>query len=265
MSLRRTLLTTRRILQQLRHDPRTIGLLLLVPSALMGLLAWSLTNSPGAFDSIGPKLLGVFPLVVMFLVTSVITLRERSVGTLERLFTLPLTKAEFVAGYAFAFGALAVIQSFLVSLLSYTWYGLAHQGVPWRVSVVALCAGLLGTAFGLALSAVAHSEFQAVQFMPAFILPQLLLCGLVIPVGQLSTVLRRRDANDSRNARHHPITIQLVLRRPVCHHDCVRTCGTGGRCDHTSPHDKVMISSMSRQFHPHAKVRVALACGRELY
>ena len=190
MSLRRTLLTTRRILQQLRHDPRTIGLLLLVPSALMGLLAWSLTNNPGAFDSIGPKLLGVFPLVVMFLVTSVITLRERSVGTLERLFTMPLTKAEFVAGYAFAFGALAVIQSFLVSVLSYTWYGLAHQGVPWRVSVVALCAGLLGTAFGLALSAVAHSEFQAVQFMPAFILPQLLLCGLVIPVGQLPTVLR---------------------------------------------------------------------------
>ena len=190
MSLRRTLLTTRRILQQLRHDPRTIGLLLLVPSALMGLLAWSLTNNPGAFDSIGPKLLGVFPLVVMFLVTSVITLRERSVGTLERLFTLPLTKAEFVAGYAFAFGALAVLQSFLVSVLSYTWYGLAHQGVPWRVSVVALCAGLLGTAFGLALSAVAHSEFQAVQFMPAFILPQLLLCGLVIPVGQLPTVLR---------------------------------------------------------------------------
>ncbi len=190
MSLRRTLLTTRRILQQLRHDPRTIGLLLLVPSALMGLLAWSLTNNPGAFDSIGPKLLGVFPLVVMFLVTSVITLRERSVGTLERLFTMPLTKAEFVAGYAFAFGGLAVIQSFLVSVLSYTWYGLAHQGVPWRISVVALCAGLLGTAFGLALSAVAHSEFQAVQFMPAFILPQLLLCGLVIPVSRLPTVLR---------------------------------------------------------------------------
>lgn len=190
MNPRRTLLTTRRILQQLRHDPRTIGLLLLVPSALVGLLAWSLAKEPGAFDSIGPKLLGVFPLVVMFLVTSVITLRERSVGTLERLFTLPLTKAEFVGGYALAFGALAIVQSFLVSVLSYTWYGLAHQGVPWRASVVALCAGLLGTAFGLALSAVAHSEFQAVQFMPAFILPQLLLCGLVIPVSQLPAVLR---------------------------------------------------------------------------
>jgi ABC-2 type transport system permease protein len=190
MSLRRTLLTTRRILEQLRHDPRTIALMLLVPTALVGLLAWTLTDEPGAFDSIGPKLLGVFPLVVMFLVTSVITLRERSGGTLERLFTMPLTKADFVGGYAIAFGSLAIVQSFLVSVLSYTWYGLAHQGVPWRISVVALCAGLLGTAFGLALSAVAHTEFQAVQFMPAFILPQLLLCGLVIPVSQLPTVLR---------------------------------------------------------------------------
>ena len=190
MSLRRTLLTTRRILEQLRHDPRTIALMLLVPAALVGLLAWTLTDEPGAFDSIGPKLLGVFPLVVMFLVTSVITLRERSGGTLERLFTMPLTKADFVGGYAIAFGSLAIVQSFLVSVLSYTWYGLAHQGVPWRISVVALSAGLLGTAFGLALSAVAHTEFQAVQFMPAFILPQLLLCGLFIPVSRLPTVLR---------------------------------------------------------------------------
>ena len=190
MSLRRTLLTSRRILEQLRHDPRTLALLLIVPTALMGLLAWSLSNEPGAFNSVGPKLLGVFPLIVMFLVTSVITLRERTVGTLERLFTLPLTKADFVGGYAIAFGALALIQSLFVSVLSYTWYGLAHQGVPWRISLVALCAGLLGTAFGLALSAVAHTEFQAVQFMPAFILPQLLLCGLVIPVSQLPSVLR---------------------------------------------------------------------------
>ena len=190
MSLRRTLLTSRRILEQLRHDPRTLALLLIVPTALMGLLAWSLTDEPGAFNSVGPKLLGVFPLIVMFLVTSVITLRERTVGTLERLFTLPLTKADFVGGYAIAFGALALIQSLFVSVLSYTWYGLAHQGVPWRISLVALCAGLLGTAFGLALSAVAHTEFQAVQFMPAFILPQLLLCGLVIPVSQLPPVLR---------------------------------------------------------------------------
>ena len=190
MSLRRTLLTALRILRQLRHDPRTVGLLLAVPSALVGLLAWSLVNRPGSFDAVGPRLLGIFPLTVMFLVTSVTTLRERTNGTLERLLTMPLEKAEFIGGYAAAFGLIALLQSLLVSTLSYTWYGLDHQGVPWRISAVALCAGLLGTAFGLALSALATSEFQAVQFMPAFILPQLLLCGLLVPLAALPTALR---------------------------------------------------------------------------
>jgi ABC-2 type transport system permease protein len=190
MNLRRTLLTAGRILRQLRHDPRTVGMLLAVPSALVGLLAWSLVNRPGAFDAIGPRLLGIFPLTVMFLVTSVTTLRERSGGTLERLLTLPLRKVEFIVGYALAFGLVALLQSILVSSLSYTWYGLAHQGIPWRISAVALCAGLLGTALGLALSALATSEFQAAQFMPAVILPQLLLCGLVVPVDQLPGTLR---------------------------------------------------------------------------
>ncbi len=180
----------RRILQQLGHDPRTIALLLVVPSALMGLLAWSLVNRPGSFGVLGPRLLGVFPLIIMFLVTSVTTLRERTNGTLERLLTMPLVKAELILGYAAAFGLVAIAQSALVSTLSYTWYGLVHQGIPWRISAVALCAGLLGTAFGLALSALAKTEFQAVQFMPAFILPQLLLCGLMVPVALLPTALR---------------------------------------------------------------------------
>jgi ABC-2 type transport system permease protein len=180
----------RRIMQQLRHDPRTIALLLVVPSALVGLLAWSLQNRPGNFDVLGPRLLGVFPLTVMFLVTSVTTLRERTNGTLERLLTLPLAKAELIFGYAGAFGLVAILQSALVSTLSYTWYGLTHEGIPWRVSLVALCAGLLGTSFGLALSALAKTEFQAVQFMPAFILPQLLLCGLMVPLAQLPDALR---------------------------------------------------------------------------
>lgn len=180
----------RRIMQQLRHDPRTVALLLVVPSALVGLLAWSLQNRPGNFDALGPRLLGVFPFTVMFLVTSVTTLRERTNGTLERLLTMPLAKAELIFGYAGAFGLVAILQSALVSTLSYTWYGLSHQGIPWRVSLVALCAGLLGTSFGLALSALAKTEFQAVQFMPAFILPQLLLCGLMVPLAQLPDALR---------------------------------------------------------------------------
>ena len=190
MSVRRTLATSARILRQLRHDPRTIALLLLVPSVLLGLLAWILHANPGAFDHFAPSLLGIFPLIVMFLVTSVATLRERTGGTLERLLTMPLAKVEFVLGYALAFGGLAIAQAALVSGLSFGVYGLRVDGSAWLIVLVAVLNAVLGTALGLSLSALASTEFQAVQFMPAFILPQLLLCGIIMPRDELPTALR---------------------------------------------------------------------------
>jgi ABC-2 type transport system permease protein len=155
----------------------------------MGLLAWILHGRSGDFDRFGPPLLGIFPLIVMFLVTSVATLRERTNGTLERLLTMPLAKGEFVVGYALAFGLTAVVQGLVVSGFSFGLYGLHVSGATWLVVVVAVVDALLGTALGLSLSALASTEFQAVQFMPAFILPQVLLCGIVVPRSQLPTVL----------------------------------------------------------------------------
>ncbi len=188
MSLSRTLATAGRVLRQLRHDPRTIALMLVVPCALVGLLAWVFEGSP-TFDRIGAPLLGVFPFVVMFLVTSIATLRERTSGTLERLLTMPLGRLDLLVGYALAFGAVAVVQAGLVSALSLTWFGLDVAGPSWLLVVVALADALLGTALGLFVSAFASSEFQAVQFMPAFVLPQFLLCGLLVPRDQMPDVL----------------------------------------------------------------------------
>jgi ABC-2 type transport system permease protein len=164
-------------------------MLVAVPAVLMGLLAWILHGRDGEFNQFGPPLLGIFPLIVMFLVTSVATLRERTNGTLERLLTMPLAKAEFVMGYAFAFGFAAVIQAVVVSGLSFGLFGLHVSGSAWLVVLVSVMDAVLGAALGLSLSALASTEFQAVQFMPAFILPQLLLCGIVIPRSQLPTVL----------------------------------------------------------------------------
>ncbi len=188
MNARRTLATAHRVLSQLRHDPRTIALMLVVPCVLVGLLAWVFEGTP-TFDRIGAPLLGIFPFVVMFLVTSIATLRERTSGTLERLLTMPLGKLDLLAGYALAFGAVAVVQAGLVSLLSLTWFGLDVVGPAWLLVVVALADALLGTALGLFVSAFANSEFQAVQFMPAFVLPQFLLCGLLVPRDQMPDVL----------------------------------------------------------------------------
>ena len=188
MSRRATLATARRVLSQLRHDPRTIALLLVVPSALLALLAWIFDGSP-VFDRIGAPLLGILPFVVMFLVTSVATLRERSSGTLERLLTLPLGRADFLGGYALAFGLLGAVQAGIATALAVLGLGLDVAGPTWLLLLVAVLDAVLGIALGLLVSAFARTEFQAVQFLPAVVLPQFLLCGLLVPRDRMDGAL----------------------------------------------------------------------------
>src|SRR5664279_3931228 len=164
-----------RALQQVRHDRRTLVLLMVVPCVLMGLLAWIYQNTP-VFDVIGAPLLGLFPFLIMFLVTSIATLRERQSGTLERLLTMPLGQADLIGGYALAFGLLAALQAVIASSFALLVLGLDVAGAAWLLILVAVVDCLLGTALGLFLSAFATTEFQAVQFLPAFVLPQFLLC-----------------------------------------------------------------------------------------
>jgi ABC-2 type transport system permease protein len=188
MNPRLTLATTARVLTQIRHDPRTIALLVLVPSLLIGLMAWIFVNST-VFESIGPALLALFPFIIMFLITSITTLRERRSGTLERLMTMPLGKFDFIVGYTLAFGLLAIIQS-LIAVGYAVWVcGLTISGNVWLLILVAVVNAILGTTLGLFASAFAATEFQVVQFMPALVFPQVLLGGIFLPRDQMPDVL----------------------------------------------------------------------------
>lgn len=189
MSASLTAATAARVLRQLRRDHRTLGLLIVAPCLLMGLLAWIYDNTV-LFDRIGAPLLGLFPFLVMFLVTSIATLRERRSGTLERLLAMPLGKGDLLGGYALAFGLVATVQAIVVGSFAIFVLGLDVAGSAALLIVVAVVDCLLGTALGLFLSAFAATEFQAVQFVPAFVLPQFLLCGLLVPRENLPTALK---------------------------------------------------------------------------
>jgi ABC-2 type transport system permease protein len=179
-----------RVLRQLRRDRRTAAMLLVLPCALMTLLWWMFLDMSGdLFDEFGPALLALFPFIVMFLVTSVTTLRERSTGTLERLLAMPMGKLDFLGGYALAFGLVAAVQAALAVALSVEVLGLDVVGPVWLLGLVAVVDAILGSALGLFVSAFAQTEFQAVQFMPLFVIPQILLCGLFVPRDQLPDVL----------------------------------------------------------------------------
>jgi ABC-2 type transport system permease protein len=185
VSARITAATTLRVLQQIRHDPRTIALLLVVPGALLWLLHELLGDL--AFDRLGAPMVGLFPFISMFLVTSIAMLRERTSGTLERLMTMPLAKLDLLAGYGIAFALLATVQALVTSAIAFLVLGL--DGAAGLIIGLAVIDAVLGSSLGLLASAFAASEFQAVQFMPAFVLPQILLCGLLIPRAQMAAGL----------------------------------------------------------------------------
>lgn len=188
MSATITLATTRRVLAQLRHDPRSVAILVLVPAVLVILLRY-MFNSEAMFSAVAPTLLGVFPLVLMFIITSVTMLRERTSGTLERLMTTPMRKLDLLVGYALAFAVFALLQVLVVVAVS-VLLGMDLVGSVWALLLVTTLAALLGMALGLLASAFARTEFQAIQLMPVVLFPQLLLCGLFVPRDQMATLLQ---------------------------------------------------------------------------
>jgi ABC-2 type transport system permease protein len=189
MSPRITLATAARVLRQLRRDHRTLALVLLVPPLLMTLFKYVFYGQEATFDRVGPPLVGIFPFVTMFLVTSIAMLRERTTGTLERLMSMPLAKLDLLLGYGLAFAAIAVVQATLTATVAFGFLGLDSAGPVWLIVVFAVGNAVLGMALGLFLSAFAQTEFQAVQFMPAFVIPQILLAGLLVPRENMARAL----------------------------------------------------------------------------
>ncbi|HEV2712593.1 MAG TPA: ABC transporter permease [Gaiellaceae bacterium] len=191
MSLGVTLATALRVAGQLRHDRRTVALVLVVPSALLSLLWYLFDNQPNTFARIGTPMVGVFPLIMMFLITSIAMLRERTTGTLERLMSMPLAKLDLLFGYGLAFAFVGAVQAFVTAAVAFGALDIETAGPIWAVVALAIANAVLGMALGLFVSAFATTEFQAVQFMPVFILPQFLLAGLFIPRERMPDVLER--------------------------------------------------------------------------
>jgi len=177
--------TTSRILRQLRHDPRTVGLLIVVPVVLMGLV-YAMYDGTPAVSQILLIMLGIFPFVIMFLITSIAMLRERTSGTLERLMTTRTGKGDLLFGYGIAFGGAAAAQAVVASACAYWLYGMETAGSAGLVVLIAVLTALLGVGLGLACSALARTEFQAVQMLPIVVIPQILLCGLFVPRDEMA-------------------------------------------------------------------------------
>jgi ABC-2 type transport system permease protein len=189
MSLDRTAAVVARVLRQLRGDHPTVAFIFAVPPLLLWLIDAIFTNRPGVFARVGPLVMGLFPFTLLFVVTSIAVLRERTQGTLDRLMASPLGRGDLLFGYAIAFSLGALVQGAINLFVGLVLLDLPNAGPLWLTIVVVLGQALLGIALGLFLSAFARNEFQAVQFLPAVVLPQVFLAGLLVPVADLPRAL----------------------------------------------------------------------------
>jgi ABC-2 type transport system permease protein len=131
-------------------------------------------------------MLGVFPFVMMFLVTSIAMLREQTSGTLERLLTTPISKVDLLFGYGLAYSLVAAAQAIVTTLVAFPVLGLSTRGSVAFVIVMAVADAILGVALGLLSSAFARTEFQVMQMMTVVILPQFFVCGLLVPRDEMA-------------------------------------------------------------------------------
>lgn len=180
--------TVQRIMREITGDKRTVALIVAVPSLLLTLLYFVYDGSK-LFNSVAVMMLGVFPMLLMFIVASVTMQRERKSGTLERLMTTRLTTVQLLLSYGIAFSLFALVQALVLVAIAYFFLGVTTSvSIGW-IFLVAPLAGIVGGSFGLLASAFAENEFQAVQFMPVFFGPQFFLGGVLVPRDQMNSVL----------------------------------------------------------------------------
>jgi ABC-2 type transport system permease protein len=179
--------TTVRILRQLAADRRSVALILLVPVVVITLMYFMFQNvphrpgTPAPFNNACLILVGLFPFFLMFVLTSITMQRERASGTLERILATPLRRFDLLGAYGTAFSIAAAAQASLMCVVSFWLLGFKTAGSPAWVFLVAIVNAILGVALGLLFSAFARTEFQALQFIPLVIVPQLLMAGIIVP------------------------------------------------------------------------------------
>ena len=207
MSVDRTLAIAERIIRQIVRDRRSIGLLIVGPLIVMSLVGFSLSEQKEILDRVAPGLLAVFVLFFTFILTGVSFLRERSQGTLERLQTTTVARADIMVGYMLGFLLFAAIQTAVI--LVFTIYALkvGYRGSLWEIASVLFLVVIVAVSLGIFISSFARNEFQVVQFIPIILAPQIFLSGVIIPVDQMprlfewiSTVLPLTYAVDGLRA-----------------------------------------------------------------
>ena len=133
-------------------------------------------------DYFVPGIIANVVLIATMILTAMAVVREREMGTLERLLVTPLARFEFVLGKMIPVACVGLFDVILVSIVAILWFN-----VPFRGDVFAL---LLGTVLylmsslglGLLVSSFSSTQQQALLLAFFMVMPLIILSGFAFPI-----------------------------------------------------------------------------------
>lgn len=178
-----------RVLRQLARDRRFLALSIAAPLAVIYLLRVFLDTIAAPFvdtTSLAVPLGAFIVHFITYVLCAIVLVRERTAGTLQRMFVNGYRRPDIIGGYVLAYSVIATAQSSLVLVELRELFGLTYDapvmaaiyGVVWLLAVISIALGIL-------VSNVARTEGQVFPLIPVVIVPSVFLSGIVIAVSAL--------------------------------------------------------------------------------
>lgn len=184
-----TVSVARRVLGQLRRDPRFIGLSLLMPVVIVYMLSLFFEGVDVPIFKPQQFVVPVGAFIIHFLtyaLCAIVLVRERASGTLSRMFINGYRPLDVIGGYLLAYSGLALAQSMIVLTGLSLLFDLGYSAATFvTLAVIIWLLALLSIMLGMFVSNFARSEGQIFPMIPLVILFSVFFSGVILPIEKL--------------------------------------------------------------------------------
>ncbi len=141
-------------------------------------------------DLLAPTLIALFVAMGTLATTAPMVVRERTKGILERISTTPIPPIQYILSKILAALAVTTVQAVVLILVGVFFFRLYIGGGVWALLLILFPVALSHIGMGILISTYAKTEREAVQAIPAILVPSIILSGMFIPISMLPSYIR---------------------------------------------------------------------------
>jgi len=137
-----------------------------------------------------PAIIGLILTFIGTIVTSIGLVKERESGTLEQLAVMPIKPSTVILGKISPYFLLASIDMTIITVLGIVLFDVPFNGNPFAFALGAALFLFVVLGLGVFISTVSQTTGQAIQTAFFFLLPQILLSGMIFPLDAMAAGVR---------------------------------------------------------------------------